>query len=297
MKMLRHTQFLVASLAVLAFSVEGQRFRGSFRSNCPQLHPQVFKGYIPRGNLTSGNIQAQCIITNNNRYHMLLITGNFSRVDDIHTVDHCVLSCCTNDHCNIALMNDEKCYHVACVSSDLCMPIQSPLSDASLHVSLVLVKPVSNEETWWDLLNNADDGNDDPTDREVISRLINEGHRRFDDSYINDMMMDETSYDFKNPVHECEVGLSVQCNVNEDCVRVLPKSRSGVCQCKEGYIRNTAGICRPQIAKDDFQSPSVSDKVTQISNSINKETSSASTPKQLTVSVVSKEVRYFTINI
>lgn len=79
---------------------------------------------------------------------MYIYLGNFTKAEGVETVKQCILTCCENDHCNIALINDAKCYHVACVSSDLCMPILSPMPDSERHVGLILVKPVSTDETW-----------------------------------------------------------------------------------------------------------------------------------------------------
>lgn len=50
--MLFKTHIFVITLAVSLVSNEGQRYR----QNCPHLYPKLFKGYIPRGNLTSGNV-------------------------------------------------------------------------------------------------------------------------------------------------------------------------------------------------------------------------------------------------
>lgn len=45
--------------------------------------------------------------------------------------------------------------------------------------------------------------------------------------------------------YNCEVGVVVDCPENEICVQLVTHSRNGICQCEEGYQRNSTGICTP----------------------------------------------------
>lgn len=45
--------------------------------------------------------------------------------------------------------------------------------------------------------------------------------------------------------YNCEVGVVVDCPVNEVCVQIVKHSRNGICQCVEDYQRNSTGICTP----------------------------------------------------
>lgn len=48
-------------------------------------------------------------------------------------------------------MTDEKCYHITCVSDELCKPVVSLNPDSKDRVSMVLVKP-TDEDSWQDVL-------------------------------------------------------------------------------------------------------------------------------------------------
>lgn len=201
------------------------------------------------------------------------------------------MSCCKSDQCNVALIHDEICYHVACVSSELCMPIPSEVAEAPHHISLILVKPVSTDENWWDLLNNAYEQQTEELNRDVLSRFLNDGHRRMDDDYISDMFTSESNYDYKKGVQECEIGV-MQCPENEECVQITAKSRSGVCSCKEGFARDSNGFCKAPNPIEAVTSSSSS------SNSSTKEKTSSIAPlKPLAISVLSKEVYFYLFRI
>lgn len=48
-------------------------------------------------------------------------------------------------------MTDDKCYHVACNSNELCIPTLNSNPQTIEHVAMVLVKP-TDEDTWEDVL-------------------------------------------------------------------------------------------------------------------------------------------------
>lgn len=212
----------------------------------------------------------------------------------MHNINQCAMRCCQNEHCNVALTSDETCYHIACVSDESCFPIPSQKIDASRHVQMVLIRPVSNDETWDDILGNVnyENGENDQINRERLSHFLNNERLNFDDSFLNGMWMDSTTYgneyDFKKPIRECEVGVNSLCAMNEVCESVNEKSRSGTCQCKEEYVRNGDGSCVLDIVKNEYVASKLTDKIIPV-NTSTKETSTANM-KQLTVSVQSKEV-------
>lgn len=52
-----------------------------------------------------------------------LSAGNYTHAPADRRLWPCVLSCCTQlAQCNVAFMVADKCYHVQCVSNELCMP-------------------------------------------------------------------------------------------------------------------------------------------------------------------------------
>jgi hypothetical protein len=45
--------------------------------------------------------------------------------------------------------------------------------------------------------------------------------------------------------YSCEFGVVIDCPENEICVPLVTHSRNGICQCAEGYQRNSSGMCTP----------------------------------------------------
>lgn len=53
------------------------------------------------------------------------------------------MACCLAKSCNIVFIVDERCYHVECVSDELCLPLPRPNSRKwNARLSMILVKPV-----------------------------------------------------------------------------------------------------------------------------------------------------------
>lgn len=95
-------------------------------------------------NLTSGNPPLLTFLVS--------VLGTFTKVTDVKGSKECVVQCCLNEDCNVVLMQDQDCFHVACVSNELCTPVLSLNSETTNHVSMVLVRPVPGEETWGEVL-------------------------------------------------------------------------------------------------------------------------------------------------
>jgi dyslexia-associated protein KIAA0319-like protein len=76
----------------------------------------------------------------------------------------------------------------------------------------------------------------------------------------------------QSPQKSCEVGVLVDCPAEETCISRHPRSRSGTCQCKEGWDRNETGTCF-RLNDHEGNGPT------------------PATEKHLSVSVISKEIR------
>lgn len=135
---MRFLVHLVSLLACLRISVSDiTDLDRKWQSACPGLYPFEYKGYAPRGNLTS---------------------GTFHEMPQYTTVKHCTASCCRRPTCNIILMHNNTCYHISCISDKLCTPLYRPdKADSFNSPSMVLVKPVDNDGSWADWVNDNDE--------------------------------------------------------------------------------------------------------------------------------------------
>lgn len=120
-----------------------------------------------------------------------------------------------------------------------------------------------------------------------IKQVYNNFDRLATEQYSDDL--DDESR-FYNNLITCEVGADTTCSVNEECVQLIPKSRQGICNCAEAYVRNEHEQCvrlSDKILEDmnvDFEPKLELDGTASKSSTI-------SSVKKLTVSVVSKTVR------
>ncbi|XP_028168662.1 dyslexia-associated protein KIAA0319 [Ostrinia furnacalis] len=221
-------------------------------NKCPKLYPKNFVNYIPVGNLTA---------------------GNYSEKNGLKGLRQCVMACCLSDTCNIVFIVDRRCFHVECVSDELCLPLPRVGSRKwDAHVSMILVKPVLPSENWADILDQSsynevntnfspeeeslyspytshrNDLMPEDDDSNFLSRFINnlpsmeEDERNFDkyrDNNDSEMIMDATSYLEKVP---CEVGAS-DCPFNAECIPLGLKLRNGICKCIPGTEENSQGSC------------------------------------------------------
>lgn len=140
--------------------------------------------------------------------------------------------------------------------------------------------------------------------------------KNFMDKSDQQMIMD-ASEDFTEKLVSCEYGVISDCPLNEECVRLLSKSRSGLCKCSDGFVRNITGVCtlpRPLLLTPYSKSMEAAAKMADIGSpkSVNlskadkadpnskdaTETSSKPNVNKLTVSALSKEVCYcFFVNV
>lgn len=80
-----------------------------------------------------------------------LTAGNYTEKPGLKGLKQCVMECCLSESCNIVFIYDLRCFHVECVSNELCLPLQRTGSrkwEAS-HVSMILVKPVLPNGNAW----------------------------------------------------------------------------------------------------------------------------------------------------
>ncbi|XP_021932800.1 dyslexia-associated protein KIAA0319-like protein isoform X2 [Zootermopsis nevadensis] len=212
--------------------------------------------------------------------------GSYSKKDDIHSLEDCITSCCEEEGCNVVFMHDSTCYQIMCITSELCAPLFRPEPKFGNHVSMILVQPVSPSETWKDIIEST---------------------------WANDYKNKNSAMDLAEIHYNCEVGVVVDCPVNEVCVQIVKHSRNGICQCVEDYQRNSTGICTP-VATGKFRSnntmktfhaelPAVTPAVlhpTKIysegelggrTDPFIQEATTSRPIKQLVVSAISKEVR------
>lgn len=96
---------------------------------CPTLFPKEFTSYTPKGNLSAGTFFKRPLLTD---------------------MKQCVIACCEQSMCHVAMMYNMTCYHVQCNNSNLCMPNYRPDLVNVSPPSMVLVKPVEADESWSD---------------------------------------------------------------------------------------------------------------------------------------------------
>uniref|UniRef100_A0A6B2EFS6 Putative serine-type protease inhibitor n=1 Tax=Phlebotomus kandelakii TaxID=1109342 RepID=A0A6B2EFS6_9DIPT len=259
--------------------------------NCPQILNYVFKGYTPVG----------------------IKAGNFTEHPSARTLEECVQMCC--DHgagCNSAFMFNGTCYHVKCASDQLCLPLRRYPNTTKLY--MVLVNPVSVDQTWQELIKQANpqefqfpaDAIDEakmhpyiPDKYELVDSIFNPQYADDATGYGLERLMGDESQMDKVKVNICEVGVDTLCPKNERCRIVSPKSRQGFCDCLENFIRNEDGDCIPIRATTDKQYydkywgvlNSEAGKIVPNAKPVTSEDTTDGSTKQITVSVVSKDVR------
>lgn len=87
---------------------------------CPHIYSQVFSGFSPTGNKKA---------------------GTYTDRPDINSLDLCVSECCNlKSNCHVAFLFNTTCYHVKCVTSELCLPMKK---QNMTNLEMMLVNTVS----------------------------------------------------------------------------------------------------------------------------------------------------------
>ncbi|XP_018324122.1 dyslexia-associated protein KIAA0319-like protein [Agrilus planipennis] len=237
-------------------------YKSDYHDVCPHLYRTPFKGYVPRANLTA---------------------GTYTEIPKATSLKSCVLKCCVKENCNVVFVVNKKCYHIQCVSNDVCAPSPTNQDDMD-DVTMVLVNPVNGDETWADIVEGGSYIGE-PFDKEMLNILNNP--TEFEKAYKEAMIqMDESNFNFASG---CTIGNPEACEINEECIQNHPKSRSGTCRCKTGFARSPSGLCTLVL---DFKDKGIHDVLNGFSEQILPVSSSTNTSlKQLTITVESKEVK------
>lgn len=253
-------EFLASIIILLLYEVSfgiGQGYselRLLPSAKCPKIYPRLFHQFVPKGNESA---------------------GNYEKKIDIHDIRECLDSCCMDEKCNVMFMYKTACYHIECVSNYMCLPI--PRAESNFKdVNMVLVAPVPPEMNWGDVLDQ-----NNPLEDEYSTK---------DDEMM--MMDSDTSY-YMPAFRECEIGVSLNCQEFEICEEPAVagrRTRNGICQCIENYVRNETGFCVPRLKelKSDV-TPSFPSQSTKQSN--DAEQTSTKPLKPLVVSVLNKTVQ------
>ncbi|CAH0400900.1 unnamed protein product [Chilo suppressalis] len=304
--------FMVLLLAVnIKTSVTqfSKPWNDKYESNkCPKLYPKNFVNYAPAGNITA---------------------GNYSEKTGLKGLRQCVMACCLSDTCNIVFIVEARCFHVECVSDEMCLPIpRVGTRKWQAHVSMIFVKPVLPNENWSDILDQSsysevsngyspeeetlyspytshrNDIINEDDDTSFLSHFINnlpnieeDEARTFDkyrDNNDSDMIMDANNYLDKV---SCDVGAN-DCPFNSECIPLGIKPNNGICKCIPGTEENAQGACI-QIIRPYAKGPTIPidsiKKPDDVSGTKMDETKTEmSTPKtiqNLTVSVSDKQVQ------
>ncbi|CAG9788737.1 unnamed protein product [Diatraea saccharalis] len=303
--------FIILLLAInvkTSLSQFNKPWNDKYESNkCPKLYPKNFVNYAPAGNITA---------------------GNYSEKTELKGLRQCVMACCLSDSCNIVFIVEARCFHVECVSDEMCLPFpRVGTKKWQAHVSMILVKPVLLSENWSDILdqssyaemNNNYSPEDDSLyspytshrndilteddDTSFLSHFLNnlpsieeDEVRTFDkyrDNNDSDMIMEATNYLDKVP---CDVGAN-DCPFNSECIPLGIKPNNGICKCVLGTEENAQGACI-QIIRPYAKGPTIpldsikkSDDIPDIKSDDTKmDISTPKTIQNLTVSVSDKQV-------
>ncbi|XP_023029330.2 dyslexia-associated protein KIAA0319-like protein isoform X1 [Leptinotarsa decemlineata] len=246
----------VAVLAACLSSCHLFRSSSNIKEQCPHIYERNFKGCFPKGNVTA---------------------GIFEEVKGVNKLKQCVLDCCAKDTCNVVFMPKDKCFHITCNSNELCIPTPSLNIDSSEHFNLILVKP-TDDETWQEVLQQQEFSED----KEILD-ILND-RSRFENVF-RDLLKEES---FEKGLY-CTIGLNDNCLPNEECVQQHPKSRSGTCECKDGFFRSEKGECVLLLLDESSLRPLPSIISERILSFDNK--SIPVTQQPLIVNAESKEVR------
>lgn len=229
--------------------------------------------------------------------------GNYSEYPQLKTLSECVQGCCQNrTECNVAFMFNATCFHIQCISADLCYPVKQA-DNATTTTDLVVVNPIerkmadneeeevpplrakSFKEALW---NNA------KSPEELIASTFSDRHPvEWTNGYVEEFAPSSSATGLTDMrFKECELGIDL-CGPYEACYQVLAKSRQGICSCIYGYTRNADQDCVPRYAADLVDIPSL--RRLPSMDGVSPPSSSAfaneALQQSITVSVASKDVQ------
>ena len=104
---------------------------------CPGLYPKIFNDYAPLANLTVSLVR-------------------YIPKSGVNGIKQCTADCCKDLECNVAMMHNSTCYNVRCTNSKMCTPLYRPALANNNPPSMVLVKPVEEDEDWAEILDQID---------------------------------------------------------------------------------------------------------------------------------------------
>lgn len=223
-------------------------------------------------------------------------------------------------------MFNRTCYHVKCLSNELCMPVVK--TKLSTPLKMVLVNPVGEKgRTWRDILkasqetrlfeperepelervkgtfiNNLKTMYDMQRNREEFSEGIYKLPLEYDlgkypEEYMNDPYGGDpimAASKFYPDEKACTVGIDGSCPEHEVCVR-LPQSYGmgeGVCDCAEHYARNNNQRCvRVDLPQTLTAQKLIMNNIHSEAGEIDEGNPEPALSNKLTVSVISKDVR------
>ncbi|CAG9564693.1 unnamed protein product [Danaus chrysippus] len=304
-----NNSFLIFCLLTLlihikfSISLYNKQWSDKYESNkCPKLYPKNFDNHMPVGNVTA---------------------GNYTEKSELKGLRQCVMGCCLIDTCNIVFIYYSRCFHVECVSNELCLPLPKVASRKwNTHVSMILVKPVLPNENWSDILEQTNyresNSNFSPEEEPVYSYsnqrndIQDDEESNFLNHFINNLpsMDDEEQQNFDKYTDSndnemmlasrflekvsCEVGAD-DCPFNAECIPLGHKMRNGLCKCIMGTEENAEGAC---VARRPFsKGPTIPLESTKKIENLDPEIKSSnlksdlSSHQNLTVSISSKEVQ------
>lgn len=128
--------YFVSYLLFLSVCFGEYEWKTKRQTICGGVFPKIFSSYAPFGNLTE----------------YLFYTPK----PDINNLKQCVADCCQQSQCNVAMIHNSTCYNVRCANSKMCIPLYRPEFANNNPPSMVLVKPVEDDEEWQDILEMED---------------------------------------------------------------------------------------------------------------------------------------------
>lgn len=182
----------------------------------------------------------------------------------------------------------------------MCIPSRKP--NVTSKLQLVLVNPVTDGESWMDVL-KAHDFDDIPVDSRpnpsYFSKM-NLADALYGGNYFegyppssqyaddSDLQMDESK--IYSEMAPCQLGLRM-CPPNEKCVQLVPSSAQGICACMQGYERDARGVCVSVKLAENLIMKELNGDLGQLGSVTKSDSSEKPSTNKLVVSVLSKTVR------